>query len=182
MTSPVEAIAHAVRRERMRIGVSLSELARQAGLSKATLSQLEAGSGNPGVETVWALSVALGVPFSHLVAPPTPTVRIVRAGEGFTTRAEDADYTATLLAACAPRTRADIYRITARPGRARLSEPHLPGTLEHVIVTDGRAEAGPPDGPIALGPGDYVSYPGDLPHVFRALTPDTRAIFVLEQS
>ena len=105
MSSPVEAIAAAVRRERMRRELSLSELARLAGLSKATLSQLEAGQGNPGVETVWSLSVALGVPFSQLVAPPTPAVQVIRAGEGVPTHAQESDYTATLLASCAPQAR-----------------------------------------------------------------------------
>ncbi|GAA3746093.1 hypothetical protein GCM10022225_32290 [Plantactinospora mayteni] len=59
-SSPVPAIAAALRRERERTGISLAELARRAGIAKSTLSQLEAGNGNPSVETVWAL----GVPFT----------------------------------------------------------------------------------------------------------------------
>ena len=81
-TPPLAAIAAALRRERERAGLSLTELARRAGLAKSTLSQLEAGTGNPSVETLWALGVALGVPFSQLVEPPAPQVRVVRAGEG----------------------------------------------------------------------------------------------------
>src|SRR6185369_11849453 len=79
---PLAAIAAALRFERERAGLSLSELARRAGLAKSTLSQLEAGAGNPSVETLWALGVALNVPFSQLVEPPAPQVRVVRAGEG----------------------------------------------------------------------------------------------------
>ena len=45
-------IAHTLRREREAAGVSVSELARRAGVSKATVSQLEGGSGNPSVETL----------------------------------------------------------------------------------------------------------------------------------
>ena len=52
--------------------MSLSELARRADVAKSTLSQLESGRGNPGVETVWALATALGVPFSALIDPPEP--------------------------------------------------------------------------------------------------------------
>jgi transcriptional regulator with XRE-family HTH domain len=51
-------------------GLSLTELARRAGIAKSTLSQLESGAGNPSVETLWALAVALGVPFSRLVDLP----------------------------------------------------------------------------------------------------------------
>ena len=55
-------IATAVRRERERAGVSAAELARRSGVSKATISQIEAGSANPNVETLWAIATALGAP------------------------------------------------------------------------------------------------------------------------
>src|SRR5947207_1806494 len=46
-TDPKPVIARALRRERGRVGLSLTELARRAGIAKSTLSQLEAGNGNP---------------------------------------------------------------------------------------------------------------------------------------
>ena len=33
-----------------------------------------------------------------------------------------------------------------------------------------------------LGPGDYICYPADLPHIFKALEPDTHALLVAEQN
>ncbi|MFJ2776701.1 MULTISPECIES: helix-turn-helix domain-containing protein [unclassified Kitasatospora] len=173
-------IAASIRRERERGGLSMAELARRAGIAKSTLSQLESGVGNPSVETLWALGVALDVPFSRLVDPPRPVVRVIRAGEGPVTHSERADYAATLLASCPPNARRDIYRIEAQPGETRASDPHMPGTVEHVLLGAGRALAGPSDAPVELGPGDYVSYPGDAAHVFRALEPGTLAVIVME--
>ncbi|NUR07353.1 MAG: helix-turn-helix domain-containing protein [Nocardioidaceae bacterium] len=179
-STPIVRIAASIRRERERSGLSLSELAKRAGIAKSTLSQLEAGSGNPSVETLWALGVALDVPFSRLVEPPRPTVRVLRAGEGPVTYSEQSSYSATVLAACPPHARRDIYRIAAQPGEPRTSQPHMPGTTEHVIIGTGRAQVGPLDDPIDLGPGDYVCYPGDTPHLFKALTADTTAVIVME--
>lgn len=176
-------IAASLRRERQRAGLSLTELARQAGIAKSTLSQLESGGGNPSVETLWALGVALGVPFSHLVDPPRADVRVIRAGEGPVTYAERARYAATVLSSCPPNARRDIYRIQAQPGEPRISQPHMPGTVEHVVISTGRALAGPtsPAGePVELGPGDYVTYPGDVPHIFDGLEPDTTAVIIME--
>jgi transcriptional regulator with XRE-family HTH domain len=102
---PLATIAAALRRERERVGVSIAELARRAGVAKSTLSQLEAGTGNPSIETLWSLGVALGVPFSLLVEPPAPSVRVIRAGEGPRFGADRADFVATLLAAGAPHAR-----------------------------------------------------------------------------
>ena len=82
---PLDRIAASIRSERERAGLSLSELARCAGIAKSTLSQLESGTGNPSLETLWALSVALDVPFSRLVDhPPRSRVTVLRRGEGIT--------------------------------------------------------------------------------------------------
>ncbi|MFC8450840.1 helix-turn-helix domain-containing protein [Kitasatospora sp. NPDC057223] len=178
--NPIALIAVSIRRERERTGMSMTELAKRAGIAKSTLSQLESGAGNPSVETLWALGVALGVPFSRLVDPPRANVRVIRAGEGPVTRSEHADYSATLLASCPPNARRDIYRIEAEPGDARTSDPHMPGTTEHLLLSTGRALVGPAEDPVELAPGDYIAYPGDAPHIFRALAPDTTAVIVME--
>ena len=135
----MEVIAASLRRERRRTGLSLSELARKADLSKSTLSQLEAGIGNPSLETLWALCIALDAPFSRLVDPPAPRPRLIRAGEGPAVSSSQAEYRATLLAACPPGARPGhlLHRRRARPpahlraaparrGRARGAQ-HRPG-------------------------------------------------------
>src|SRR4051794_24464168 len=168
---PLATIAAALRRERERVGISLAELARRAGLAKSTLSQLEAGTGNPSIETLWSLGVALGVPFSRLVEPPASTVRVIRAGEGPRFGADQADVMATLLAAGAAHTRRDIYTMELEPGKPRLAEAHLPGSVEHLVVAAGRILTGPLDDAVEAAPGDYVSFRGDLPHRYEALEP-----------
>jgi transcriptional regulator with XRE-family HTH domain len=179
-SAPLEIIAASLRRERRRAGLSLTEVARRAGIAKSTLSQLESGAGNPSLETLWAICVALDAPFSRLLDPPRPHVQVIRAGEGPTVSAAQADYQATLLAACPPGARRDVYRICAEPGHARESQPHMPGVVEHVVVSTGRALVGLADEPVELGPGDYACYPADVPHMFEALEPGTRAVLVSE--
>ncbi len=178
--APLELIAASLRRERRRTGLTLTEVARRAGIAKSTLSQLESGTGNPSLETLWAICVALDAPFSRLLDPPRPHVQVIRADEGPTVSAARADYQATLLAACPPGARRDVYRIAAEPGHARASDPHMPGVTEHVVLSAGRALVGVAGEPVELGPGDYICYPGDIPHVFEALEPRTLAVLVSE--
>jgi len=179
-TAPLATIAVALRRERDRLGLSLTELARRAGIAKSTLSQLEAGAGNPSVETLWALAVVLDVPFSRLVDPPSPAVRVVRAGEGHAIPSELAAFTSTLLAACPPGARRDLHVVTAEPGAAREAHAHGSGTTEHLLVTAGRWSAGPVGGEAELGPGDYACFPGDEPHSYRALVAGSAAVLLME--
>ena len=60
------------------------------------MSQLEAATGNPSVETLWALATVLGVPFSRLVDPPVSPVRVIRAGQGTAIPSDTARFTGTL--------------------------------------------------------------------------------------
>jgi transcriptional regulator with XRE-family HTH domain len=180
--APLELIAASLRRERRRTGLSLTEVARRAGIAKSTLSQLESGTGNPSLETLWAICVALDAPFSRLLDPPRPRVLVIRADEGPTVSAAHASYQATLLAACPPGARRDVYRIAAEPGHPRSSDPHMPGVVEHVVLSSGRALVGVAGEPVELGPGDYICYPADLPHVFEALSPGTLAVLVSEHT
>ena len=53
-----------------------------------------------------------------------------------------------------------------------LPEQVLPGQILPVDVDEVP--------PVELGPGDYISYPGDAGHVFEALAPGTWATLIVE--
>ncbi|MBQ0686722.1 helix-turn-helix transcriptional regulator [Providencia rettgeri] len=178
---PIELISKALARERQKNGLSLSELSRKAGIAKSTLSQLESGSGNPSIETLWALCVALDIPFARLIEEKQDAVTVIRHGEALPVSAEHANYLAFLLSSAPNDSRRDIYTVIAQPGRDRISEPHMHGVSEHIIIMAGRALVGPLDNPVELKIGDYIHYPGDEPHIMRALEPNTMAVMVIEK-
>ncbi|VDZ70378.1 DNA-binding protein [Klebsiella aerogenes] len=151
MTQPISVIAKSLTRERSRTGLSLAEVARRAGIAKSTLSQLESGNGNPSLETLWALCVALDIPFARLLEPQANQTQVIRRGEGTKVVAEQANYQAILLAACPPGARRDIYLLLTQPGADRISHPHPPGSVEHIIITQGRARVGLTEAPEELG-------------------------------
>ncbi|MDQ4213995.1 XRE family transcriptional regulator [Microbacterium capsulatum] len=175
-----ERISRSLRREREAAGLSVSELARRAGVSKATVSQLESGSTGPSVETLWAIADALGLPFAAFVEERANVPTLIRADAHAGVPSAAAPYVATLVAACPPGARRDIYIIQAEPGEPRRSLPHHAGTTEHVVLISGRARIGPSETPEQLHPGDYISYPGDAPHVFEAEVPGTSAVLISE--
>src|SRR6187401_91409 len=86
------ALAANVRRIRTARGLSLSDLARRAGVAKATLVGLESGRGNPTVSTLRSLADELGVAIEQLLTDSAaPTLHVARAGEGSVIRGEGAD-------------------------------------------------------------------------------------------
>ncbi|MFD0533421.1 helix-turn-helix domain-containing protein [Actinomadura luteofluorescens] len=72
-------LAVSVRARRERAGLSQGELAKLAGLSAGTLSVVEAGTGNPTVSTLLALSKVLGCDVTDLLRDATdPMIRLLR--------------------------------------------------------------------------------------------------------
>src|SRR4051794_10252016 len=159
-------------------GLSLSELARRSGIAKGTLSQLESGAGNPTIETVFSLSNALSVPVSSLLTLRSdPDVVLIRSAdlEVLSSNAVDLrmlrrlDVTETVF---------EMYDQRVHPGQ----QQHWggPAGIEHVTVVTGRLLIGPPDDPYELGPGDYVSFPADRPHIYRAVDVPVLSVLLLQ--
>jgi transcriptional regulator with XRE-family HTH domain len=160
-----------IRARRQAEGVSLAELGRRSGVARATLTELEAGTGNPTLETLYALANALGVPLSDLITEPPSPVRVVRAGEGPFVRGT------ALEGRLVERVRLaggvlELFSLRMLAGRTHRSGPHPAGTREHLLVHAGRARVGPVGAPAELGPGDLVVFDATEPHEYAALGDD----------
>jgi transcriptional regulator with XRE-family HTH domain len=177
--APLDAVAANLRRLRAERGMSTVALARDSGVARATLAQLEAGRGNPTLETLYALANTLGVGLGDVIAPPViEDVEVVRAGEG--ARVAGAAVRARLVARLPSRAGFELYELSLRSGRRQRSQPHPSGVVEHLLVHAGRVRVGPESAPVELGPGDYARYAADVLHVYEALDPGVSATLVMQ--
>lgn len=178
--APLAAFARVLRRHRLEKRLSINELARAASISKSNLSRLEAGDGNPSLETLWALSEALGINVSELLASQATGNRVIRSDAILEAFAERAEFAVKLLSTSPAGAIRDIYRASFQPGTEKVSEAHAPGTIEHIVLLSGRARVGPIGASTDLHPGDYLSFCADQRHCYEALEPDTKAIVIME--
>ena len=179
MDQPVNAVAANLRRLRAELGLSTVALARDAGVARATLAQLEAGRGNPTLETLYALANTLGVALADVIAAPVAAdVEVVRAADG--ARVAGAAVRARLVARLSGRASVELYELSLRAGRRQVSAAHPAGVVEHLLVHAGRARVGPESTPVELGAGDYARYPGSVAHVYQALEPGLSATLLIE--
>ncbi|WP_369192214.1 helix-turn-helix domain-containing protein [Streptomyces sp. R08] len=165
-----ELIARNVRRFRLERAISLGELARRSGLSKQTLSKIEQGVGNPTVETLSLLGAALDLPARRLLTEWGTPVYVQRHDEGewagadhWTERILDETYGSGFV-------RTLLLRLERTGAPRGTVEPHAPGTLHHVYVITGKVRTGPVNEPVELAAGDFVRFPGDVPHEMTCLT------------
>jgi transcriptional regulator with XRE-family HTH domain len=175
--SPAARIATNLRVLRTQRDLSIVELAKRSGVARATLTKIEAGNGNPTIDTLYALADALDAALGDLIGtPPAARVRVVRAGEGTRTKGAVAG---RLLDRITGMRTADVYDITFT--RRRAADPHPAGVVESLALVSGRLLTGPVADPVELGPGDFVRFPGDVPHLYQAVGGPATAILVISQ-
>jgi transcriptional regulator with XRE-family HTH domain len=159
---PGTAVGRRLRELREARGWSLSELARLAGVGKATLSGLENGTRDPRLETLYAVAGALGVPMSALTldrgAPPS-TASAVRGEAVLSTLLEVFEEPAATY---------ELFALRIVAGVEQVSPAHSAGVTEHLTVFRGRAVVGPVGAPLVAGPGEHVSWVADTPHLYAA--------------
>ena len=171
-------LAANLRRLRIARHLSLSELARATGVSKATLSGIENGRANPTVDTLAGLAAALGVSLAELLAElPLGEVRVVRAAHGRLER--PGGLTSRLLDAVAGGG-LEVSEIALRAHEAHELDARQGGSRAHVYVLQGKLLAGPVERITELGAGDYASFPADVPHLFEAGRHPARALVLSE--
>ena len=135
---PAAALATNVRRIRTARGLSLSDLARRAGVAKATLVGLESGRGNPTVSTLRSLADELGVAIEQLLTDAAaPALHVARAGEGSVIRGEGADVRFVHRTPIGG-AMLELYELVVH--RRHDSPPHPAGVLEQITVTEGQLD------------------------------------------
>jgi transcriptional regulator with XRE-family HTH domain len=157
----VAAVGARLRASRQAQGLSLGALATRAQVGKGSLSEIENGGRNPTLSTLYALAGALGVPLATLLADRSGT-EVASPGIG-----------ARLLDATrhGDGTTVEVYLLHLDPGARHVSTPHGPGVVEHLLVTHGRARAGPPGRETEVGPGEVAVWESDAEHGYQALGP-----------
>jgi transcriptional regulator with XRE-family HTH domain len=162
-----QTMAANLRRLRIARHLSLSELARATSISKATLSSVENARANPTIETMVSLVSALRVPLSELLEElPPGDLRVVRASS---TPPEPRDGIASRrleTIAAAGSIEIEELSLSARTLREVPGGPK--GSRAHVYVLEGKLLAGPVERVTELGPGDYMSFPADVAHVYES--------------
>lgn len=174
----VKVVSTNLKRLRTERDISVSELARNSGIGRGTLTSLEAGRGNPTIETLWALAGALDVPFGELASKGAETSpEVVRSAQGMRVPGSGAEV--RLVERLPGRRLLEVYEMSLAPGDRREAVAHTAGVVEHVFVTRGTFLTGPVIDTVELGPGDSTHFAGDLPHVYAARGDETVHALVL---
>jgi DNA-binding XRE family transcriptional regulator len=175
-------LATNLRRLRIARHLSLSELARATSMSKATLSSIENGRANPTVDTLASLARALRISLGELVQDlPVPDMLVVRAASAATAPGHSSDgiWRRRLDEIETGSARGlEISEIRIAAGENRESAPQRSGSRAHLLILGGKLIAGPVERSTELAPGDYASFPTDVPYLYATGRDPARALLL----
>lgn len=149
-------------------GLSLDALARQSGVSKSMLSQIERDKTNPTVAVVWRLAQALGVEVAELLGGDARSrqhpINLVPQSQTPSMRTADEKCELRILGPVELAGRFEWYEITLQPNGALRSEAHPPGSREHLSVLSGQVSVTSGDRSQRIVTGETARYAADVPH------------------
>ncbi|GAC1445870.1 MAG: XRE family transcriptional regulator [Pyrinomonadaceae bacterium] len=156
-------------RLRKRRGLSLERLAALSDVSRAMLSQVEAGESTPTIALLWKIARGMDVRFADLLGDEsTGDVQLLSAQDAKILSSADGAFTSRALFPFDTRRRAEFYELRLRARHAEHAEPHAEGTFENIIVHSGRLKLTIGDAPaIELRAGDAVYFRADVPHTYE---------------
>lgn len=173
LTNPPNAppeVGATLQRLRLQRGLTLEDLSRTAGVSKSMLSQIEREKANPTIAVAWRLANALGVSIAELLstAPKeAEAIQLMESHETPTLPGTHAGYTLRILGPMELAGKFEWYELTLAPGGALISNPHDPGTVEHLTLLHGAIEVVVADVTKKLKVGGTARYPADKNHAIR---------------
>lgn len=162
-------IGATARRLRSSMGLTLGEVAQRSNISAAMLSRLENGDVSPSLETLAALTAALGVPLSNLfndVGKPRGGAQHVPKGQGLEVvrRGTKRGHTYHLLAADrGPRRAFEPFLVTLNDKSEVFPGFEHPGT-EFIYLLEGSLTYRHGDETHLLKAGDALTFAGEVPH------------------
>ena len=162
-----QRVAENLRRKRKARGMSLDDLARASGVSRAALSQVETVKTNPTVGLLWKIAVGLGVPFADLIGEVKSGTSVLRRRDSQVLRSLDGKLESRPLTPAGASPMVELYELRLSARATHASEPHAPGTHEFVVVLSGSLRLHL-DGEVHdLMAGDSVSFTADRPHSYE---------------
>ncbi|WP_375767836.1 XRE family transcriptional regulator [Archangium gephyra] len=145
-------------------GATQAQLAKLAGVPRATWANLESGASNPTLAVLHRVASALQVSLEELVARPRASARHYPR-ESLAVRQRGPGFVRKLLPDPLPGMEFD--RMELPPGARLTGVPHTPGTREYLVCESGNLALVASGERFLLEVGDVVVFRGDQKHSYE---------------
>ena len=146
--------------------LSQIQLAKLAGMTRASIAQIESGSSNPSLELLVKLSSCLKISIDELISSPKADCQLIKAADvPVDRRSRSGVILRKLLPDKIPAT--DMDELTLESGAVLTGSPHIEGTREYFTCVRGQIKVAVLGQVYTLNKGDVLAFPGDKPHSYK---------------
>lgn len=167
-----EDIGTNLRRLRTARQLSLGQLTALCGVSKIVLSQIERGSANPTINTIWKIADGLHVHYTELLDQAEAPLRVIKKQSARLQEEDGGSYKSYSYYSASPERTFDLFIIELLPGKVYTSAGHLAGAEEYLIVNKGRLRISVDGQEYLLEEGDGFTFKGDQQHIYENVGTD----------
>jgi XRE family transcriptional regulator, regulator of sulfur utilization len=159
-------IGQRLRDERQARNLSLDDLSRSSGVSRAALSQIETRKSSPSLTVMWKIAVGLGIPFAELLGGEGDDGMVLRRADAQVLRSPDGRFESRPVIPAGTTPWVEVYELKLSARSTHRAEPHAPGTRELLVVLSGtmHIEVGPST--YDLEAGDSLAFRADQAHSY----------------
>ena len=170
-------IAMNLKQLRTERSLTLGQLAKESGVSKAILSDMEKGESNPTINTIIKVSKGLNVPYSRLMEGVEPESTLVRQQETVMQANENHHYRIFCYFTTSPKRNFELFRVELDSNSSNVSIAHPPKSQEDLYVLEGELTLETEVASYTLHPGDSLGFASSVPHTYHNRQPE-QAVFL----
>jgi transcriptional regulator with XRE-family HTH domain len=161
----IESIGEGIRRERLRRGLTLAQLAAQVNLTVSALSQIERGASDPSISSLRRIAGAFDVPMFQFMIGGAQREIVVRRDRRTKLNFPDRVLEYELVSADTSG-EFEVLALAIAPGGSTGAAPSGHASEECAVVLTGEVIAEVAGQSYSLGAGDSIKIHRELPHRF----------------
>lgn len=159
-----EIIGENLKRVRLERNLSLGQLSAMSGVSKVMLSQIEKGTSNPSVNTVWKIADALALPYTALLDRTVGGGTVISAKDIPAQVLDNESGDLRCFYQHSKDRNFELFEMTLLPDGCHVSKGHGERTVEYSLVVAGTLKITLDDGDYVLHQGDAISFQSNKAH------------------
>lgn len=146
--------------------MTLGQLSKISGISKAMLSDIEKGSSNPTISTIWKIATGLNVPYTKLIDGTKKETEIIRKTETEVQLGETSHYRIYCYFKTTSVRNFELFSVELDANTSNYSTGHSNNVQEYIYIVKGTLKLSTASGDYVLNEGDAVVFDASVDHAY----------------
>ena len=157
-------VANNFKQIRARKKLSLDKVSDLTGVSKSMLGQIERGTSNPTITTVWKIANGLKISFTELINIPKSNIMVIKKSEISPLIEDNNKYRLYPIFPYEEGRKFEVYAIDIEQGGKLSAQGHAQGTEEFLTVYQGEVTVSVDGNKYTVLKGDSIRFKADKSH------------------